>query len=533
MKQYWTIACFLLFCSLGFTQVTFSEDIADIIYNNCTNCHRTGEIGPMPFTNYEEVKDWGTMIKYVTEIGYMPPWSPNPEYKHLLNERVLTDEQKSKISSWVDNGMPQGNPQNEPDLPAFPTGSQIGSPDVVLQMAQSHTVIGDNKDEYYVFVLPTDFTEDKEIACIEFRPDNKRAVHHVLIGYDVTGQAAARDAQTPEYGYSSFGDFGVAGAEFLSWTYVPGDMPLVFPEGIGEVIPAGADLLIQVHYAPLPTDEVDKSSVNIFFKGEDDSIERPVITGWVLPNNLPGGFASFILPPNEVTEFTALNFDGWSSSGSGVNYDVSLVSVQPHGHLLAKAFEVFAVTPQNDTINIVQIPEYDFNWQGAYTMPKLLPVPANSTWYTKAVYDNTVDNPYNPSNPPKFAFWGEGTEDEMLVNFFNFVVYQEGDENVVLGENILNSSIEVGALQNSTLFAPHPNPSDGNFSLSFHLESDMEIEISLRDLQGRMIQSLKPKMSYENGFHEVEISTMNLNSGVYLVELRSSFDQIQQKIVIR
>ena len=135
MKVHLSLIFFLFVCSIGLTQVTFSDDIAEIMYSNCTNCHRPGEIGPMPFTNYEEVKNWGTMIKFVTEIGYMPPWSPNPEYKHLLNERVLTSDQKAKIASWVDNGMPQGNPENEPEIPIFPTGSQIGSPDVVLQMA--------------------------------------------------------------------------------------------------------------------------------------------------------------------------------------------------------------------------------------------------------------------------------------------------------------------------------------------------------------------------------------------------------------
>ncbi|MEM6378570.1 MAG: cytochrome c, partial [Bacteroidota bacterium] len=235
-------------------QINFSEHIAPIIYDNCTSCHRQGEVGPMPLTSYEEVSSWAPMIEYVTAIKYMPPFPPDETYSHFLYEKSLTNEQIQMIADWVDAGTPQGDPSLEPPLPTFPTGSQIGTPDLVLTMKEAHTITGNNQDDYRVFVLPTGFTEDKEIAAIEFRPGNKRAVHHVLFAYDLSGKAAALDDATPEYGYYSFGDFGVEDVFNSTWGYVPGTSPLVYPEGIGEIIPAGADLLIQVHYAPLPTD---------------------------------------------------------------------------------------------------------------------------------------------------------------------------------------------------------------------------------------------------------------------------------------
>ena len=239
----------------------------------------------MPFTSYEEVSAWGGMVEYVTGIEYMPPWPPEKDFSHLLNERTLTDDEIQLISDWAADGFPQGDPALEPDLPVFSSGSQVGTPDLVLEMAQSHTIEGNNQDDYQVFVIPTDFDVDKEIASIEFRPGNSRAVHHVLMAYDVTGMVRSLDAQTSEYGYYSFGDFGFDEAIWYSFVYVPGTQPLVLPEGIGESLPAGADLLIQVHYAPLSAEETDLSKVNVFFKDDSDPIERNVRTGIVLPGN--------------------------------------------------------------------------------------------------------------------------------------------------------------------------------------------------------------------------------------------------------
>lgn len=534
MRIYILLLSFFFCTYSAIGQVTFTDDVAPIIYENCTSCHRAGEIGPISLTNYEEVKSWGNMIKYVTEIGYMPPWSPDPEYRHLLNERVLSEEQKQTLAEWVDNGMLQGDPANEPDIPSFPTGSQIGTPDIVLSMAQPHTAIGDNKDDYHVFVIPTNFAEDREIACIEFRPDNKKAVHHALIGFDTSGKAQQKDDQTPGYGYFSFGDFGVNEAVYLSWGYVPGDIPLVFPQGVGEVIPAGADLLIQVHYAPLPTDEEDQSTLNIFFKDEADPIEREVKTGWTLPDNLPAGWFSFFIPANTVKTFTAENFSEDMGNIVGANYDVSLIGVQPHSHLLGKAYEVWAETPAGEIIPIISIPEYDFNWQGAYSMQKMLKIPANSTWYTKATYDNTVDNPSNPNNPPKLASWGEGTEDEMLVNLFTYVEYKEGDEDIDLGAGIMTNSIKVNPQTNSSMFVPSPNPTSGNFDISFYLEKAEDLAFELYDLNGQLVQTVSKKSKWESGFHKFSVENTGLRAGTYIINMvGTDYYLTQQLIVIR
>ena len=113
------------------SQVTYADDIAEIIYQHCSSCHREGEIGPMQLTNYDQVSSWGNMIKFVTSNNIMPPWKADPEYSTFLEENFLSSEEKDKIAQWVDNGMPQGDVANEPDFPEFPDGSVLGEPDLV------------------------------------------------------------------------------------------------------------------------------------------------------------------------------------------------------------------------------------------------------------------------------------------------------------------------------------------------------------------------------------------------------------------
>ncbi|MEO1261879.1 MAG: T9SS type A sorting domain-containing protein [Bacteroidota bacterium] len=530
------IICLMLVVGLinpGKAQVNFSEHIAPIIYENCTSCHRQGEVGPMSLASYEEVSSWAPMIEYVTAIKYMPPFPPDVNYSHFLYEKSLTDEQIQMIGDWVDAGTPQGNPDLEPPLPVFPTGSQIGTPDLVLTMEEAHTVVGNNQDDYRVFVLPTGFTEDKEIAAIEFRPGNNRAVHHALIAYDVSGEAAAKDAATPEYGYYSFGDFGVDAAAYSTWGYVPGTSPLVYPEGIGEIIPAGADLLIQVHYAPLPTDETDQSSVNIFFKKTDDPITREVRQASVTPFNLPGGFPDFVIPANEEKTFVAESLyedDSWTP---GIDYDISLISIEPHSHYLGKSYEIFAVTPQNDTINIINIPEWDFNWQGSYTFHNMKKIPANSTWHTISSYDNTDSNPANPTNPPIDVTWGEGTEDEMLLVGVYFIPYEEGDEDIDMNVlDMITSNQTAASSPNNLLHPPIPNPAKNSLTVSFTLEQREQLQLNLIDMLGRKVMVISASKIWTEGDHAIPVNVSKIKSGQYLIELKGEDYTVTQKIII-
>jgi hypothetical protein len=516
---YYSILGLIFLVQVSYAQIpTFSEDIAPIIYNNCTSCHRAGEIGPMSFTNYEEISSWGGMIKYVTAIQYMPPWKPDKAYTSFIGEKGLTAEELQLIADWVDNGMPQGDPALEPALPNFPDGSQLGDPDLVLTMEEAYTIEGNNEDDYRVFVLPTNLSEDKEIAAVEFRPGNKRAVHHALIAYNTTGAAAEMDAETPEYGYEAFGGFGV-GTQGRFTGYTPGIQTIPYPQGVGKTLPAGADLLIQVHYAPLPTDETDQSRVNIFFKETNDPIEREVKSFAVTPLSLPGGFFSFRIEADSVKTFHA---------ESPIVNDRSLLNVYPHCHLLGQDWEIFAVTPEQDTIPIIKIEEWDFNWQGAYSFKNLKKIPAGSTIHTIATYDNTVENPLNPNFPPELVTWGEKTTDEMILVGFQYVDYEPGDEDLIITDI---KEVKDNA-NNNRLFPPFPNPTKEVLSITFDLEKAGNLSINLLDLNGRVVRIFAQNERYTEGQHQLDADLKGLANGAYIIQLEALDFQLTEKVII-
>jgi hypothetical protein len=503
-------------------QVTFTKDIAPIIYNNCTQCHRPNEIGPFSMTSYNEVKPWAASIKYVTSIRYMPPWKADPHYSRFQGERVLTQTEIDLLAAWADNGAPYGIAAEEPPLPEFPEGSQIGTPDLVLSMAESFNHVGGNKDEYRVFVLPTGLTEDKQIATVELRPGNSRIVHHALFSYDNTGQAQALDAADPMYGYDGFGGFGIDGAmEKMLPGYVPGQKPLLYPEGVGQMLPAGADLLMQVHYGPRAFSEKDSSTVNIFFK--EEPVIRQVQNFIFVPINPLITNGPFLIPPNTIKTFHC---------EVTTPFKVSLFAVWPHAHLLGQSYEVYAVSPTGDTSHLIRIPEWDFNWQGAYYFKKYIILEPGTKVHVYATYDNTVDNPSNPNNPPAWVTWGEKTTDEMLFLPISFVPYLPGDENIVFEEDDVTSTQDPRLRFVNHYVAPvNPNPARDIAYIHFVLEKDDHISLRVLDMQGNVMATLATAEWMPEGSHARSVRMDAWPSGTYFVQMTGTNFMQSQKVV--
>lgn len=527
MQQMIRYTCFSLWlCLMGYQahaqSVTFTEDIAPIIYNNCTQCHREGEIGPMPFTTYQEVYNWAPMIEYVTSIRYMPPWPANPEYSEFLGERFLTDDQIHLISDWVKAGAPEGPKNAEPPLPIFPDGSQIGEPDLVLSFDQAFTHKGDNSDQYQVFVLPTGLQEDKIVKAIELRPGNKSIVHHALFQIDTTGTGRQLDAQTPEYGYAGFGGFGTPRLQEYPG-YVPGAKPRFYPEGLGQPMYKGSDLLIQMHYAPVPQEETDSTWVNIFFADETEFIEREVQQEVMLPFGRTILNGPFFMPANTVKQFHCM----WE-----IPAKVSVLGLWPHCHLLGQDWEVYAISPRGDTTRMLQIPEWDFNWQGAYFFKQYIVLEPGSEIHAFATYDNTTDNPFNPNNPPQFVTWGEGTADEMFYLPFMYVPYKAGDETVVFTD-FSTAQDRTIRFPEDKLYLPYPNPASEEVTIGFKLSQPDQVSVALYDMQGKFIGKPVVDRAYGMGPHKFLMSTADLPAGLYFVRLSSKRIQLTQKVMVK
>ncbi len=420
--------CFYIIIISELLSIDFSNDISEIIYNNCTNCHREGQIGSfLPLISYESVFENRYWISYAIGAGeefrhgnpIMPPWPADRSYSSLVDEMYLTDDEISLFSSWVDSGAMQGDPDLEYQMPDFHQGSSIGAPDLIYQMNQPYLIQGNYQDDYRCFVIEMNNDEDVDLAALEFIPGNLEAVHHALIVAVPAGSADDLDNSDLNYGYECFGGFQIDYTSDLLGGYAPGTFTRKWPQGLAQKIPSNSDLILQVHYAPVNIDQTDQSSINIFIK--EDIVERYVQEYQMINTE-------FALAPNQLTEVT---------QSYEVPYDISLVQFLPHAHLLGKYWEIYAISSlSQDTIPIIKINDWDFDWQFFYSPEYMIYLPAGSTINARCIYDNTSSNLDNPNNPPEWVFWGEGTGDEMFYVPFRYVIYEDGDENIFLGSDL-------------------------------------------------------------------------------------------------
>jgi hypothetical protein len=422
-------------------KITFAEDIAPIIHANCTPCHRPGEAGPFPLITYDDVKKRTKMIRLVTSTRYMPPWPADKHYQQYANEKGLTDDEIYLIGRWIDNGAPMGDASMMPEQPQFPSGSELGTPDLVIKMRDSFHIKGNNTDHFLVMKLPYEIDRERYVRTIEFVPGNRNVLHHMnahLIQYDENKKENVFDGEmavnnelftSAEYHkkLSLLHDDGTYPHMITSVAnYLPGTSAQVYPDGIGgyKFTKKGALYLNSMHYGPTPVDEYDQSYFNIFFT--DEPPERPlreVIMGTLGVSKV---IPPLVIPPNEIKKFT---------TQLKITQDISLLTVNPHMHLIGKSFLAYAIKPGRDTIPLIKINDWNFRWQYFYTFKNMIKIPAGSVIIAEGIFDNTVNNPNNPFDPPQTVAERAGsmrTTDEMFQLIINYLPYQQGDEEISL-----------------------------------------------------------------------------------------------------
>lgn len=423
--------------------VNFSEHVSLIIFKNCSPCHRKGEAGPFPLTSYQEVKQYANRIKFAVTTRYMPPWPADPSYTHFLGERMLSDSEITIIKTWIESGMQRGDSLKQPSLPTFYSGSFFGKPDLTIRMREAIQIKGNGTDQFLMVKLPYEIEHDTFVRTIEFVPHQRKLVHHVnghTISFDdqkkknvFQGSAVLPDVL--ENFIEPFKQMGLAhdDGSFPTMTpgtvyYLPGYTPPVYPNNIGGYYfkKKGAFLLKNIHYGPSPKDVIDSSYINIFFSPvapQRPTQEMQIGTFGVAPIE-----PQFTIPANEEKTFHS----HWR-----VSQDISLLSVNPHMHLLGKSFLAFALTPSGDTIRLIKIRKWDFRWQYYYIFPRMLKIPAGSEIHAYGTFDNTAANLLNPFSPPQTFHERKGKEsmkttEEMFQFIFTFVPYKRGDEEIKL-----------------------------------------------------------------------------------------------------
>jgi hypothetical protein len=447
----WLAASGVLFCSCGtgskgsvaVGNPLFSEDIAPIIFKNCVPCHRKDGAGPFQLTNYQQVLRKAKTILKVTSRHFMPPWPADPAYTHFVGEKKLSEEQIQLIATWVEQGCKEGDRNKLPALPVFPDGSLYGKPDLVLKMKTPFLIRGDNTDRFLLMKFPYELPRDTFIRFIEFVPGKRKLVHHVngfLVQYyqpekkkDVFDGEYFEDTQVMDFP-EAYKRMKLMNDDGVTWpmltpsvvNYLPGVEAPAYPDGIGgfRMKKKGAVFLKDIHYGPSLKEEYDSSYFNVFFAPlppKRQLLEFQMGTLGKSPVEPP-----LLVPPDSVKTFVTQYV---------VPDDWSLITINPHMHLLGKSFWAFAIKPGGDTIPLIRIPKWDFRWQYFYTFTKMVKIPAGSRIKAIAVYDNTTANKLNPFNPPRAVGERNGsmrTTDEMFQFIINYVPYVKGDENISL-----------------------------------------------------------------------------------------------------
>jgi hypothetical protein len=429
---------------------TFTKDVAPIIFNNCTTCHRAGEVAPMTFLSYDDVRPWAKVIKTKTQAREMPPWGADPEHSlKMRNDRSLTRQQIDTIAAWVDSGAPKGNDADLPAMPKFAEGWTYGrEPDYILEMPIEFTIPAEGELGVQMFYSKVPFNEDRFAEVLEIRPGNRSVVHHAGVFVVDIPEGASIDAQgrliTPNGKPATDRGEGLAGRadttalpganKLLSW--VPGRGVDAHRADIGKRIPAGKYINWQVHYNPIGKAQTDRTRLGIWFNKVPVTHELLIRQAGDPLATTKGGLSLYRAEGKEV-EYTADEgstrrrsktpnippyAENWKLTGiTPVTEDITLYAMSPHMHLRGKSLRWVVVYPDGREQTILDVPKFDFNWQIQYELAEPLHIPAGSKILGIGAYDNSPKNRWNPS-PNLEVFWSEQSWDEMYQPFTEYSV---------------------------------------------------------------------------------------------------------------
>lgn len=358
-------------------EVTFSKDVAPIMYENCLYCHRAGEVAPFSLLTYKDARPWAKSIRQAVIQRKMPPWFGDSHYGDFANDRRLSDKEIETITAWIDGGAKEGNPADMPAPPQFADGWQIGTPDLILSMKEPYTVPA--KGQIAWLTLPGQdyvFPEDVWIQAIEIRPGNRAVVHHATVQGD-------------------------EGTEYLH-LFAPGIEPMVWRDGYGKLIKKGTRIQFQMHYQANGKEQTDLTSVGFVYS------QKPVHTQ---VHTVTFTNSNFLIPPMARSHelISAFQFTGTAR----------IHSLRPHMHLRAQNDTSSLITPDGNRRVLLYQPKWDNSWQNFYAFSEAVQVTKGTILEYVANYDNSPANPVNP-DPTIGVKPGGQIEEEMHALYFTW-----------------------------------------------------------------------------------------------------------------
>jgi hypothetical protein len=384
----------------------FHRDVAPILYRHCAECHHQGEVAPFSLLTYADAGPRAKSIAAVVAARTMPPWEPESGYGEFAHARRLTVAEIQTIQRWAANNAPEGDPAHGAQPPHYEAGDwKLGKPDLVVTLPEPYAVAPEQADQYQCFAIPLNLPRDRYVRALEFRPQNRRVVHHALF---FTGHA-------PSSNYSCFGTPGFVPASALGgWS--PGMGPIDFPEGTAGVLRGRSDLVLQLHFHATGKPEREQSSIAFYFT-DTPPVKKIMDAGLTSKRiDIPPGDSHY-----KVTDHFTLPID------------VSAIGVIPHAHYICKEMRGWAILPDGSKKWLLYIKDWDFNWQEQYRYARPIHLPADTRLEMEFIYDNSDGNIRNPNSPPQRVMWGGSTTDEMA-GLHVQVIPDNMDEMPILGQ---------------------------------------------------------------------------------------------------
>lgn len=412
---------FIFLARICAQEITYQHDIQPILQKNCVHCHQAANIGPMPLTSYEEVVPYGKMLQYVTSTKLMPPWYADPQYSHFANEQSLSQNEINLIETWVSSGMKEGINSGQNFNASIKNNAENRTADLVIPMKESFEQYGIYVEQYQAFVLPTHLEEDTWIDGIEFVPGNKKIVRSAIISVETSDKFESMDAWDPRYGFNVFGGLGLVPDQPFWYTWSLQQAASYFSKGSAKLLPKNSKLILHIQYGPTGRPLRDSSFVKLYFSKNKTNRQistAPLINPYCLVND------SFFIPANTKKMFHARYT---------IPYNMEILSLTPQANLICRSWEVYAIAPGNpDPIKLLKIKDWNFNWRQTYRLISPVVLPKGTVIHALATFDNTLDNPCNPSEKPVNIPWGPYVFNEMFFVHFEYLSANIPNETAIL-----------------------------------------------------------------------------------------------------
>ncbi len=443
-------------------QITFDRDIAPIIFNSCSSCHRPGEAAPFSLLTYSDVKKHARQIAEVTRSRAMPPWLPEPQPLKFADEARLSDGEIQRITDWAAQGAVEGDPKDLPPAPKFVEGWRLGKPDLILTASKSFNLPPSGTDTYWNFIFPVPIDGTRWVKAVEIRPGDKQYVHHANILVDRAGASRKREPE-PGTGFGGMeirieSDVFDPDSHLLFWK--PGTVPTPESDGMALRLDKGTDLVLNTHLQPSGKPEIIQPSIGLYFT-DKPATKFPMLLQ--LENDakldIPAGDKGFVV----TDDFT-------------LPVDVDLLAIYPHAHYLGKDIQAFAALPDGTRQSLIHIPQWNLNWQAVYRYSQPVILPKGTTISLRYTYDNSDENPMNPNRPPIRVKGGNRSADEMCHLWLQVLPVNfdpsKGDPRMELQEALARHNVE-------------NNPADfeAHYNLAAMLQAKNELHAAISEYE--------------------------------------------------